>query len=89
MKKPPEEQDPSKKIVKKVEERPCGCRVTIFSDDNKLYSPCVPCGMFAVADNLNNAAQAMAAIATRLQGEQQQAQANKALADAARKVVKP
>lgn len=72
-----EKRDPNKRVVKNQEDRPCGCTVTEYSDGHKVYAPCVPCGLFAVADHLRTAGEALAAVAGRMQriGNQNQMQA--------------
>lgn len=106
MKKPPETPadepqknpgtSPDGKIIKSVGDKPCGCRITEYSDGSKLYAPCVPCGLFAVADNLNQsavsqqqAAQALASVATRMQQMQTAAHADMVSRAAKNVVVKP
>lgn len=72
----------------------CGCRV-VEKDGRKLFMPCVPCGLFRAAQaiskarrwwrrgkHLEDAAQALAAVATTVQREQQRANLSKAVADA-------
>lgn len=46
------------RLVKSEERQPCGCLVTVMSDDRTIRSPCMPCGLIF-------AAQEMAAIAAR------------------------
>lgn len=73
------------RIVKSVDERPCGCVITTFSDDAQQYAPCVACGLYAVAEHLAQAGQALASVATRIQGVKNQA----SMAEAVSKVIKP
>jgi hypothetical protein len=73
---------PTPKIVKSEGPRPCGCYVTEYADGTAQVSPCPPCGLMDAARNLGGAAQALAAVATRLRQESGQA----AVAAAARAV---
>lgn len=74
-----------KQIIKSVDDRPCGCRITVYASGSEMLAPCVPCGLFAVANNLNQASQALAAVATRFQQMQNAAQMQQAIS----KVVRP
>ena len=75
----------SKRVVQKEEQKPCGCVITHFADGAGEISPCVPCGLMGVAQGMSQAADAMAAIATRLRREEQQAAMAQAIAAATRK----
>ena len=83
------------KIVTNVENRPCGCRVTTYSDDSQQLQPCPPCGLMTVANHqhaaamqMEQAAQALAATANSLRQMQSAALAAE-MQDAVRRVVKP
>lgn len=67
-------------IVKKRENRPCGCVVVEYSDDRKEITPCIPCGLASAGQSMmqsahaqNQAAQALLAIATRLRTDENNA----------------
>lgn len=57
------------KIVTKEETKPCGCHYIEYADKTRTISPCPPCGLMDAANNLNGAARALAAVATRLRME--------------------
>jgi hypothetical protein len=69
------------RIIKNVDAKPCGCRITEYSDGAKMIAPCVPCGLNAAAESLHHAAQAfqglaqaaqaLAAVATTIRAQQQ------------------
>lgn len=96
-----EEQKPPEKparVIKNVDHKPCGCRITEYSDGVKMIAPCVPCGLNAAAEalhaagqnfaaSLSNAAQALAAVATTIKVSQLPPSA--ALEDAVRKAAAP
>lgn len=62
----PEPKKPAR-VIKSSDNRPCGCSVVEFSDGGRVYSPCVACGLYATAEHLQQASQALAAVATRMQ----------------------
>lgn len=62
------------RIIKNVDNKPCGCRITEYSDGVKMIAPCIPCGLNAAAESLHAAAQQFA------QGIAQAAQALAAVA---------
>lgn len=56
------------RIIKNVDAKPCGCRITEYSDGVKMIAPCVPCGLNAAAEAMHAAAQQFAgAMATAAQ----------------------
>lgn len=73
---------PPSKIVANQTSKPCGCHIVEYADKTRELSPCVPCGLMDVANGLNHAASALAAVATRLRMESGRA----AIAEAARAV---
>jgi uncharacterized protein YoaH (UPF0181 family) len=92
----PKKADKPARIIKNVDAKPCGCRITEYSDGAKMIAPCVPCGLNAVAESLHaaaqqfamgmsQAAQALAAVATTIRA----AHTDAALAHAARSAVHP
>ena len=56
--------------IKDVENRECGCVVTHYDDGGQLFRPCVPHGLIGVSQALQQAANAMGAVASVLQQEQ-------------------
>lgn len=46
-------EEPKKRIIKNVDAKPCGCRITEYSDGAKMIAPCVPCGLNAAATSLS------------------------------------
>jgi len=81
-----EEVKPITKLVVNQEQQPCGCRIVEYADKRKEISPCQPCGLMDVARNLQGAAQALAAVATRIRANALEA-GRAMLADAAKKGV--
>ena len=85
--------EPAKKparIIKSTDRKPCGCVVTEYSDGAKQLGPCVPCGLFAAAQSmgqaasvLGNAADALAAVATTIRNQQAASIINEAARSAA------
>jgi hypothetical protein len=57
------------KIISGEEERPCGCRITTYSDESQMFSPCVPCGTYATAKHIHDAGKSLHAEKTRDAGE--------------------
>lgn len=45
--------------VKDTKRNPCGCTLTEFEDGGRLYSPCPPCGMFQMAEELQDASRTL------------------------------
>lgn len=70
------------KIVAKEETRPCGCHIVEYADKTAQISPCPPCGLMDAARNMQGAAAALAAVATRLRADSSRAM----IAEAARAV---
>lgn len=68
--------------IKDVENRECGCVVTNYEDGGQLFRPCVPHGLIGVAQALQQASNAMGAVASVLQQEQAQAMQRANIADA-------
>jgi len=62
----------------KIERKPCGCTVTEKPDGQKVFAPCVPCGLLEVGAALQRAGQALAAVATTIN----KASANATMANA-------
>jgi len=56
----------NKRIVKNQGGKPCGCRMTEYSDGSKEIAPCPPCGLFAAGEALGQASQALMAAASTL-----------------------
>lgn len=70
-------QEEPKRLIKNIDAKPCGCRITEYSDNSKVIAPCVPCGLNAVAESIHiacqnfysgmrQASQALAAVATTI-----------------------
>jgi hypothetical protein len=68
--------EPEKKpsaVVAGIENKPCGCILTNYSDGARTLNPCPPCGLLDVAQSLSRAAEALAAVSNRLRQEQSRA----------------
>lgn len=88
-----EEQKPSTRIIKSTDRKPCGCVVTEYSDGAKQLGPCIPCGLFAAAQSIgqaaslfSNAADALAAVATTIRNQQSVAIVEEAARNVAHKL---
>ena len=68
-----------------VTRKPCGCVTTTHASGKRVFAPCPPCGMFKVAEAMQTAAQAMAAVATTLQKQFNEVQKSIALSAAVKK----
>lgn len=62
-----------KSVVAGIENKPCGCILTTYSDGTRTLNPCPPCGLLDVAQSLSRAAEALAAVSNRLRQEQSRA----------------
>jgi len=80
------DQEPqAERPIESTDNKPCGCVMITYEDGGQLYTPCVPHGLFGVAQNLEQAARAMGAVATVLQKEQMQAMQRGNIVDAIQK----
>ncbi len=87
--------------VKTIQRMPCGCQTQEFDDGRKVYAPCVPCAVVRAAwslsrarrwwrrgRNLENAAQALAAMGATLVRERERLNLAAKVADALNKANK-
>ena len=58
--------DPSKKIVMKTEDAPCGCRRILYSDNTGQLFPCVPCALVQAGNHQRQAGQLLIAAGERM-----------------------
>ena len=72
-------------LVTGQDKKPCGCTITTYSDKRQVVAPCVPCGLFAAAQNLAAAADAIGAVATTIRASHQASLIREVAKDTAKK----
>lgn len=64
-------------VVKSETSQPCGCVVTVMSDDSSRVLPCIPCALINAAQQLAQAAHCFALASTALSAAGQRAHLNR------------
>ena len=72
-------------IIAQVQDLPCGCRVTSFSDKSQEINPCPPCGLAEVGRALQHAGSVLLSVSARLASANQAAAARAAILSATTK----
>jgi len=66
-------------IVKSETMKPCGCMVTVMSDDTSRVLPCIPCALIGAAQQLAQAAHCFAIASQALSAAGQRAHLNRTI----------
>ena len=67
------------RIISEVQDLPCGCKVTSFSDKSQEISPCPPCGLAEAGRALQHAGSVLLSVSSRLAAANQAAAARAAI----------